>query len=73
MTNEAINSAPGAPSWRKSTRSLNNGNCVEVRRLIGQVQVRDSKDPGGPMLTFDSDAWKAMLGAVALGRLNQGD
>jgi len=34
--------------WRKSTRSNNGSNCVEVvGNLPGIVAVRDSKDPAG--------------------------
>jgi Domain of unknown function (DUF397) len=49
--------------WRKSTRSgNNNGNCVEVAdRLSTVVGVRDSKDPTGPMLSFNPSAWRAFL------------
>ena len=38
--------------WVKSSYSFANGNCVEVAALPGAVAVRDSKDPGGPVLTF---------------------
>ncbi|MEU1754219.1 DUF397 domain-containing protein [Micromonospora matsumotoense] len=39
--------------WRKSTRSNNGGNCVEVADNIpAVVGLRDSKDPTGPTLTF---------------------
>jgi hypothetical protein len=49
--------------WRKSTRSgSNGGNCVEVAdNLPGVVYVRDSKDPEGPVLSFEPDAWRAFI------------
>ncbi|MFC6015152.1 DUF397 domain-containing protein [Plantactinospora solaniradicis] len=51
-------------SWRKSTRSGGNGGaCVEVAdNLSDVVGVRDSKDPGGPVLTFDTRAWRSFVG-----------
>ncbi|MGC4853991.1 DUF397 domain-containing protein [Micromonospora sp. DT4] len=49
--------------WRKSTRSGNEGNCVEVAdNLAGVVAVRDSKDVEGPALTFSPAAWAAFVG-----------
>ncbi|RZU75510.1 uncharacterized protein DUF397 [Micromonospora kangleipakensis] len=53
--------------WRTSTRSGDNGgNCVEVAdNLPGVVAVRDSKDRGGPTLTFTSDSWAAFVRAAA--------
>jgi hypothetical protein len=48
--------------WRKSTYSNSGANCVEIARTrSGKVAVRDSKDPGGPMLTFSADEWKAFV------------
>ncbi|MFC0507262.1 DUF397 domain-containing protein [Micromonospora costi] len=48
-------------SWHTSTRS-GNGECVEVaENLPGVVLVRDSKDPSGPVLTFDPRAWRAFI------------
>ena len=48
--------------WRKSSRSNNGGNCVEVaRNLTGIVAVRDSKDPVGPALIFTAADGKRSL------------
>ncbi|MEV0722079.1 DUF397 domain-containing protein [Micromonospora purpureochromogenes] len=48
-------------TWRKSTRS-GQGECVEVAdNLPGVVGVRDSKDPAGPVLTFDPQTWRAFV------------
>lgn len=49
--------------WRKSTRS-GNGECVEVRRVGDTVQVRDSKDPTGPVLSFNRAEWIAFICGV---------
>jgi hypothetical protein len=58
---------PGA--WRKSSYSNGNGgnNCVEVSFRDGGVAVRDSKDRGGPTLTFTSGEWLAFLAGVRAG------
>ncbi|MFI6265812.1 DUF397 domain-containing protein [Micromonospora sp. NPDC051006] len=49
-------------TWRKSTRSGTQGECVEVAdNLTGVVGVRDSKDRGGPVLTFDPWAWRSFV------------
>ncbi|MEU7843367.1 DUF397 domain-containing protein [Micromonospora sp. NPDC049114] len=51
--------------WRKSTRSNNGGECVEVAdNLPGVVGLRDSKDPTGPALTFSSAAWATFVRAA---------
>lgn len=47
--------------WFKSSRSSDNAACVEVRFGAGAVQVRDSKDRGGPTLTFDAAAWAGFV------------
>jgi Domain of unknown function (DUF397) len=47
-------------AWRKSMRSNDGGNCVEVAAgVLGQVAVRDSADPGGPVLVFTPARWTA--------------
>jgi hypothetical protein len=58
-----------SPGWFKSSRS-NPGGCVEVRFIDDFVQVRDSKDPKGPILTFTDREWTAFLEGV---RFNEFD
>jgi hypothetical protein len=55
--------------WRRSSRSGMDGNCVEARLSGRAVQVRDSKDPDGPVLTFGGDEWRAFTGALKAGQL----
>lgn len=51
--------------WRKSTRSNNGGNCVEVAdNLPGVVAVRDSKNPDGPALVYTRDCWDTFLSGL---------
>ncbi|MEV4630153.1 DUF397 domain-containing protein [Micromonospora sp. NPDC049523] len=54
-------------AWRKSSRSGDQGACVEFAVTTEAIGVRDSKDPGGPILTFPAAAWSAFAGAVPAG------
>jgi hypothetical protein len=56
-------------TWRKSSHSgSNGGNCVEIAVLSGDGRaVRDSKDPGGPVLAFPPDDWRAFTVAIKAG------
>lgn len=47
--------------WFKSSRSADNPSCVEVRFAVGATDVRDSKDPAGPVLSFSRAAWAQFL------------
>jgi hypothetical protein len=57
--------------WRKSTRSANSGNCVEVAGLDrGRRAVRDSKDRHGPALVFTPAEWAAFTAGVRDGEFD---
>ncbi|MFF0153334.1 DUF397 domain-containing protein [Micromonospora sp. NPDC005203] len=58
-------------SWRKSTRSSDSGNCVEVTdNLPDVVGVRDSKDVRGPALAFTAETWRTFIADVRAGVLS---
>ena len=43
----------GQTGWRKAAASTAQGNCVELRLVGDTVEIRDSKDPSGPVLSVD--------------------
>jgi hypothetical protein len=51
--------------WRKSSYSNSFANCVEAMLLPdGDVLLRDSKNPDGPVLTFTRTEWEALTDGV---------
>ncbi|MEV0647829.1 DUF397 domain-containing protein [Phytomonospora sp. NPDC050363] len=58
--------------WVKSSRSSNNGACVEVAEHAAEVLVRDSKITGHdyPTLSLPAAAWTSFLTEVRTGRLD---
>ncbi|WP_370946978.1 DUF397 domain-containing protein [Amycolatopsis sp. cg5] len=51
--------------WRKSSRSINDGKCVEVLISDQVVSIRDSCDPTGLTLSVSPEQWKNFV-AVAI-------
>ncbi|WP_329362912.1 DUF397 domain-containing protein [Streptomyces sp. NBC_00669] len=60
-----------SPRWFTSSYSNNGGACVEVAANLAAsrsvVPVRDSKDPGGPVLAFSADAFASFVAGVKAG------
>jgi len=46
------------PRWRKSSKSGNGGQCVEVADHGNRVLVRDTKNRTGVVLRFHPVAWR---------------
>lgn len=59
------------PEWVKSSRSFANGNCVEVTDLGGEVGVRNSRHPDGPVLRFTPGEWQAFIAGARNGEFDR--
>jgi hypothetical protein len=57
-------------TWRKSTFSSMNGNCVEVSYVLPNlVGIRDTKDNGtGPVLVLTGAEWDAFIAGAKEGQ-----
>jgi hypothetical protein len=58
-------------AWYKAEYSSANGQCVEVALAAGNIAIRDSKDPGGPVLVYTRAEFTAFLGGVRNGEFDQ--
>jgi hypothetical protein len=57
--------------WFKSSFSYANGNCLEAQYLTdGGVQVRNSRDREGPVLTFTGEEWRAFIAGARNGEFD---
>ncbi|MEU5848374.1 DUF397 domain-containing protein [Saccharopolyspora shandongensis] len=57
--------------WRKSSRSAQGSECVEVGVTAEFAAIRDSKNPAGPALLIAPGTFAAMLQAVKAGQFDQ--
>jgi hypothetical protein len=56
-------------AWAES-QDCDTGACVQVRLDDGEIWVRDSKDPDGPVLKFTGPEWDAFIVGVKDGEFN---
>jgi Domain of unknown function (DUF397) len=58
-------------SWRKSSHSNSQGNCVEFAALAdGSVAMRNSRDPQGPALIYTRAEISALLSGAKDGEFD---
>ena len=56
------------PSWRKSSYSNSNSNCVEVGQRGEQIAVRDTRNRTGPALAFSQQGWREFTRRIRSGQ-----
>ena len=57
-------------AWEKSSLSFANGNCVQIADLGGEIGVRNSRNPDGPILRFSIHEWHAFLAGARNGEFD---
>jgi uncharacterized protein DUF397 len=58
--------------WHKSSRSVANGACVEVAVAPSRtIQLRDSKNPSGSILSYSPAAWAAFIENIKADRFSR--
>ncbi|MFI9585067.1 DUF397 domain-containing protein [Streptomyces sp. NPDC052236] len=61
-----------AEAWFKSSYSgAGTSECVEAAAVLDGAAVRDSKNPHGPRISFDSRAWAGFLASLRVNELNR--
>ncbi|WP_406690165.1 DUF397 domain-containing protein [Saccharopolyspora sp. ID03-671] len=61
----------GPIGWRKSSRSAQVDNCVEVGRVGDGAAVRDTKDRAAGFFTATGDQWSLFIRAVKANRFDR--
>ena len=54
-------------AWRKSTRSIANGDCAEVASSSDGVAIRDTKDRSKLALRYPANSWRMFVSDVRSG------
>jgi hypothetical protein len=58
-------------AWIKAQASNHNGACVEVASTsTDKIAIRDSKDPGGPILVYTATEFRAFLDGARNGEFD---
>ena len=57
---------PETPVWMKSSR-CDSSQCVEVAAVAGDVMIRDSRNPSGPILRVSRADWDAFAAGITHG------
>ncbi|MEV0910149.1 DUF397 domain-containing protein [Streptomyces hokutonensis] len=65
---ECVECAPlGAVEWRKSSFSgSSGGECVEVADRTPHIAIRDSKNPGGAILTVSRRRFEDFINSLSM-------
>ena len=58
-------------SWIKAKASSHNGACVEIAAASGNIAMRDSKDPAGPVLVYTPVEFAAFLDGARSGEFDR--
>jgi hypothetical protein len=61
----------GTSPWIKASASDSSGQCAEMRRHEGMIEVRDSKDQEGPVLRFTAAEFAAWLDGARGGEFDR--
>lgn len=57
-------------TWLKARSSTVNGHCIEIASTAGNIAIRDSKDPDGPILVYTPSEFRAFLDGVRNGEFD---